>query len=195
MTCSKFGLLKPNFLPSGIFNDIFTTRNMTINTLTEYLDNARPKLLAKMPTMRSRLSPVFILNGFHKITFHRILRHSLSLDFIPCREQELKLIPTPTPRWPDLVCAYNSSSRLLFTSKLFSAHVCPSAVNSDPKSAFDVKGWETYEQDWHYFYDCMLAPVARQASGNFDRPSLFFYLKLSMSHCTIICKEMRISRV
>ena len=82
-----------------------------------------------------------------------------------CRQQELKLIPTPTPRWPDLVCAYNSSSRLLFTSKLFSAHVAPTAVGADPKSPFDVKGWDTYEQDWHYFFDCMLAPVARQASG------------------------------
>ena len=35
----------------------------------------------------------------------------------------LKLIPCPTPRWPDLLVAYSPSDRLLFTSKLFSAHV------------------------------------------------------------------------
>ena len=35
----------------------------------------------------------------------------------------LKLIPCPTPRWPDLLVAYSPSDRLLLTSKLFSAHV------------------------------------------------------------------------
>ena len=35
----------------------------------------------------------------------------------------LQLVPSPTPRWPDLLMAYMPSERLLFTSKLFSAHV------------------------------------------------------------------------
>lgn len=38
-------------------------------------------------------------------------------------ETSLKLIPCPTPRWPDLLVAYSPSDRLIFTSKLFSAHV------------------------------------------------------------------------
>lgn len=28
----------------------------------------------------------------------------------------------------------------------------------------DEGGWEVYKEDWRYFFDCMLAPVARQAS-------------------------------
>lgn len=39
------------------------------------------------------------------------------------QETVLKLILCPTPRWPDLLVAYSPSDRLLFTSKLFSAHV------------------------------------------------------------------------
>ncbi len=39
------------------------------------------------------------------------------------QETVLKLIPCPTPRWPDLLVAYSPSDRLVFTSKLFSAHV------------------------------------------------------------------------
>jgi flavorubredoxin len=38
-------------------------------------------------------------------------------------ETRLKLIPCPTPRWPDLLVVYSPAERLLFTSKLFSAHV------------------------------------------------------------------------
>lgn len=39
------------------------------------------------------------------------------------REAKLKLIPCPTPRWPDLLVVYSPTDRLVFTSKLFSAHV------------------------------------------------------------------------
>ena len=39
--------------------------------------------------------------------------------------RELRAVLTPTPRWPDLRCVYDSASSLLFTSKIFSAHVAP----------------------------------------------------------------------
>lgn len=94
-------------------------------------------------------------------SLHYASRHAVHA----CSESTLRLIPTPTPRWPDLLCAYQPSSRLLFTSKLFSAHVSPTAVGVSPENPFDTGGWEQYEPDWHFFYDCMLAPVARQASG------------------------------
>ena len=82
-----------------------------------------------------------------------------------CRNSELQLIPVPTPRWPDLLCVYHSTDRLLFTSNLFSAHVAPSVVNTSGETAADVGGWDMYGQDWRHYYDCMLAPVAKQAAG------------------------------
>ena len=60
---------------------------------------------------------------------------------------------------------YHPTDKLLFTSKLFSAHVAPSVVNTSGESAVDVGGWDLYGQDWRHFYDCMLAPVAKQAAG------------------------------
>lgn len=36
--------------------------------------------------------------------------------------------------------------------------------------AFDsVGGWDAYADDWRYFFDCMLAPVARQAAAALDK--------------------------
>ena len=29
----------------------------------------------------------------------------------------------------------------------------------------DVGGWDVYGRDWQHYFDCMLAPVARQASS------------------------------
>lgn len=78
----------------------------------------------------------------------------------------LRFIPVPTPRWPDLLCVYFTSDRMLFCSKMFAAHVAPELAGARAQdSAFDEGGWDVYGQDWKYYHDCMLAPVARQATG------------------------------
>lgn len=33
----------------------------------------------------------------------------------------------------------------------------------------DAGGWEAYSGDWRYFFDCMLAPSARQAASALDK--------------------------
>lgn len=35
--------------------------------------------------------------------------------------------------------------------------------------AFDVGGWDAYGDQWRYFFDCMLAPVAIQAQSALER--------------------------
>ena len=75
----------------------------------------------------------------------------------------LRLLPTPTPRWPDLLAVYSSADRILFSSKLFACHVAPSKANAS--NPYDEGGWDVYGNDWRYYFDCMLAPVARQAAG------------------------------
>jgi hypothetical protein len=126
---------------------------------------------------------------------------------------------TPTPRWPDMMTAYWGPGRVLFSSKLFSAHVAPPEVRAaagwlagcsagnaaweakvragaekqemrpwrwtscsreahlkmhemraSPRAlplrlqgeVLDGSGWGVYAEDWRYYFDCMLAPVARQ---------------------------------
>eukprot|EP00877_Chromochloris_zofingiensis_P001128 jgi/Chrzof1/11015/Cz05g20140.t1 len=75
---------------------------------------------------------------------------------------------TPTPRWPDLMCVFEPKSKVMFTSKLFSAHVSPELLKAS-SSAFDVGSWEAYGEHWKYFFDCMLAPVAKQAVAALDK--------------------------
>lgn len=75
---------------------------------------------------------------------------------------KLQFFPTPTPRWPDCMCIYDPANQLLFTNKLFSAHVCR-------ENGFDVEGWGEYAEDWRFFFDCMLSPVPKQAKAALDR--------------------------
>lgn len=87
----------------------------------------------------------------------------------PCGpgEAQLQAILAPTPRWPDLLVLHDPENRLLLSSKLFSAHVV-----GDEGSPLDEGGWEAYGEDWKYFFDCMLAPVARQTAAALDKLDL-----------------------
>jgi flavorubredoxin/flavin reductase (DIM6/NTAB) family NADH-FMN oxidoreductase RutF len=74
---------------------------------------------------------------------------------------QLQFIPTPTPRWPDELCTYDPETRVLFTDKLFGAHVCGEQV-------FD-EGWKLLDEDRRYYYDCLHAAQSRQVETALDK--------------------------
>jgi flavorubredoxin/flavin reductase (DIM6/NTAB) family NADH-FMN oxidoreductase RutF len=69
---------------------------------------------------------------------------------------ELQFIPTPNPRYPDSLCTYDPKTQVLYSDKLFGAHVCGDQV-------FD-EGWTVFNEDRRYYYDCLMAPHARQVA-------------------------------
>jgi flavorubredoxin/flavin reductase (DIM6/NTAB) family NADH-FMN oxidoreductase RutF len=73
----------------------------------------------------------------------------------------LTLIPVPTPRWPGALVAFEESSGLLMSGKFFAAHLCSNSfAEANPSST---------EEDRRYFYDCLMAPMARPVEGIVDR--------------------------
>jgi flavorubredoxin/flavin reductase (DIM6/NTAB) family NADH-FMN oxidoreductase RutF len=73
----------------------------------------------------------------------------------------LEFIPTPSPRWPDALCTYDPQTEILFTDKLFGAHVCGDQVLDE--------GWTTIRDDRRYYFDCLMAPHARQVEKALDK--------------------------
>ncbi|MCP9928289.1 diflavin flavoprotein [Cyanobium sp. CH-040] len=73
----------------------------------------------------------------------------------------LRLIPAPTPRWPGALLAFEESSGLLMSGKFFAAHLCSEAWAEANRSSS--------EEDRRYFYDCLMAPMARQVESIVDR--------------------------
>lgn len=47
-------------------------------------------------------------------------------------------------------------------------------------SPLDEGGWEAYGEDWKYFFDCMLAPVARQVGAHRGQYVLEFVLMCNL---------------
>jgi flavorubredoxin/flavin reductase (DIM6/NTAB) family NADH-FMN oxidoreductase RutF len=73
----------------------------------------------------------------------------------------LEFIPTPNPRYADQLCTYDPQTEIIYTDKLFGAHVCGDQV-------FD-EGWEVYNEDRRYYFDCLMAPHARQVETALEK--------------------------
>ena len=73
----------------------------------------------------------------------------------------LCLIPAPTPRWPGALMAFEESTGLLMSSKFFSAHICSDTYAETNRSST--------EEDRRWFYDCLMAPMARQVETVLDK--------------------------
>ena len=73
----------------------------------------------------------------------------------------LRLIPTPTPRWPGALVAFEERTGLLLSGKFFAAHLCSENWAEANRSST--------EEDRRYFYDCLMAPMARQVESIVDR--------------------------
>lgn len=75
----------------------------------------------------------------------------------------LEFIPTPTPRWPGGMCTYDSYTEVLYSDKFFGAHICS-------EEAYDFDR-ETLLEDQQYYFDCLMAPNARQVEVALEKLS------------------------
>ncbi len=92
-----------------------------------------------------------------------VVRGEESLDL--GQGHHLKFILTPTPRWPDSLCTYDPKTKILYTDKFFGAHICGDQV-------FD-EGSTIFNEDRRYYFDCLMAPHARQVETALDKFSEF----------------------
>lgn len=77
----------------------------------------------------------------------------------------LQFIPTPTPRHPDGLCTYDPATRILYTDKLFGAHVCDQPI-------FD-ENWKQLDADRRYYFDCLHAAQTRQVEAALEKLAPF----------------------
>ncbi|MGV0024649.1 diflavin flavoprotein [Phormidesmis priestleyi] len=78
---------------------------------------------------------------------------------------ELRFAFVPTPRWVDGLCTFDPATRILYTDKLFGAHICDDAI-------FD-ENWKQLDDDRHYYFDCLYAAQSRQVEAALDKIANF----------------------
>jgi flavorubredoxin/flavin reductase (DIM6/NTAB) family NADH-FMN oxidoreductase RutF len=75
----------------------------------------------------------------------RVIRDGDRLDLGEGHELHFRTVPTP--RHPDALCTYDPATGILYTDKLFGAHVCDEQV-------FD-EHWRQLSEDRRYYFDCL----------------------------------------
>ncbi len=89
----------------------------------------------------------------------RIIRQEQALPL--SHHRSLLLLPAPTPRWPGGLLAFEESLGLLMSDKFFSAHLCTDSWAESNRSST--------EEERRHFYDCLMAPMARQVDALVER--------------------------
>ncbi len=74
---------------------------------------------------------------------------------------QLRFLPVPTPRWPDGFWTYDEYTQILFSGKFFGLHRCDNAV-------YDLS-WQDLLEDRRYYFDCLMAPNARQVGVSLEK--------------------------
>ena len=95
----------------------------------------------------------------------------------------LTLIPTPTPRWPGGLMAFESTTGLLMSGKFFAAHLCTEDFAEANRSST--------EEDRRYYYDCLMAPMARQVETVVDRLDEMAIRTIAPGHGPAIAQSWR----
>ncbi|BAZ30624.1 flavin reductase domain-containing protein [Cylindrospermum sp. NIES-4074] len=75
----------------------------------------------------------------------------------------LKFLPIPSPRWPEGLCTYDQQTQILYTDKLFGAHICGDEVFDD--------NWEAFKEDQRYYFNCLMAPHAPHVEAALEKIS------------------------
>jgi flavorubredoxin/flavin reductase (DIM6/NTAB) family NADH-FMN oxidoreductase RutF len=95
----------------------------------------------------------------------------------------IELLPTPTPRWPGGLMAFEENSGLLMSGKFFAAHLCSEAWAEANRSST--------EEDRRYFYDCLMAPMLRQVETVLDRVDELAIRTIAPGHGPAIAESWR----
>jgi flavorubredoxin len=91
---------------------------------------------------------------------------------------QLRFIPVPTPRWPDGLWTYDASTEVLFTDKFFGLHRCDDYV-------YDLD-WQALLEDRRYYFDCLMAPNARQVTAVLERLTNLTVQRYAPAHGPIV---------
>lgn len=171
----KIALIDP---PGESFTEIFLQELQQCVDVSQLdyiiLGHVNPNRMVTLKALRELAPQVtFVCSKPGAIALQSALREHKIQVWVPRAEDTLDLGRThqlqfasiPTPRWPDGLCTYDPASRILFTDKLFGAHVCSDEV-------FD-ENWKRLDEDRRYYYDCLHAAQSRQVEVALDKLATF----------------------
>lgn len=130
-----------------ILQHVNPNRLVTIQLLAEYAPQA--KIICSKPAANALKNALTFSKSQDQI---KVVRDNDTLDL--GQGHQLQFISATTPRWVDGLCTYDPQSKILYTDKLFGAHLCDEPI-------FD-ENWKQLDSDRRFYFDCLHASQTKQ---------------------------------
>ena len=109
----------------------------------------------------SKVAIQFLENWVHQPFKQLIVKNGDTLDL--GNGHVLEFVIAPNLHWPDTIFTYDAKTQILYTCDAFGMHYCDDHT-------FD-EDLELLEEDFQYYYDCLMGPNARSVLSALKRMS------------------------
>lgn len=155
------------------FQDLYLTHladQIDFNTLDYLIVNHTepdhsglvPEILSRAPQVTvvgSKVAIQFLESMVHQPFKFLVVKSGSELDL--GKGHVLKFISAPNLHWPDTILTYDAKTHVLFTCDVFGMHYCDDSLWDDTP--------QILEQDFQYYYDCLMGPNARSVMMALNR--------------------------
>ncbi|PMB06038.1 diflavin flavoprotein A [Fischerella thermalis CCMEE 5273] len=117
------------------------------------------QLAPQVTVVGAKVAIQFLENMVHQPFSSLIVKNGDRLDL--GNGHGLEFVSAPNLHWPDTIFTYDAKTRILYTCDAFGMHYCDDhTFDEDP---------ELIEQDFKYYYDCLMGPNARSVLSAIKR--------------------------
>jgi flavorubredoxin/flavin reductase (DIM6/NTAB) family NADH-FMN oxidoreductase RutF len=109
----------------------------------------------------SKVAIQFLEDFVHQPFKRRIVKNGDRLDL--GNGHEFEFVIAPNLHWPDTIFSFDHQTKILYTCDAFGLHYCSNSTFDDNLKAI--------EEDFHYYYDCLMGPNARSVLSALKRMS------------------------
>lgn len=118
-------------------------------------------LAPQITVVGSKVAIQFLENWVHQPFRQRIVKNGERLDL--GNGHVLEFVIAPNLHWPDTIFTYDAKTQILYTCDAFGMHYCDDHT-------FD-EDLDLIEEDFRYYYDCLMGPNARSVLSALKRMS------------------------
>jgi flavorubredoxin/flavin reductase (DIM6/NTAB) family NADH-FMN oxidoreductase RutF len=117
------------------------------------------QLAPDITVVGSKVAIQFLENLVHQPFKRQIVKNGDRLDL--GNGHELEFVIAPNLHWPDTIFTFDHKTQTLFTCDAFGLHYCSDNTYDEDLTAI--------EEDFQYYYDCLMAPNARSVLSALKR--------------------------
>ncbi|MBW4455395.1 MAG: diflavin flavoprotein [Nostoc indistinguendum CM1-VF10] len=117
------------------------------------------QMAPEITVVGSKVAIQFLEDFVHQPFKRRIVKNGDRLDL--GNGHEFEFVIAPNLHWPDTIFSFDHKTKTLYTCDAFGLHYCSDSTFDEDLAAI--------EEDFHYYYDCLMGPNARSVLSALKR--------------------------